>query len=156
MNLLLFVLASVLSQDTIPYKAMDEFELKLDFVFKDRQRADPNTVDLEQTQKEFERSRGSGPLPYLFLDFRVLKQQPRELRVRVLENNDKVVHNKKVDIKTVLKLELGFTDDIKDRVGAYEYTILLLDDDKQPVSRIVIFFQKDGTYLVNGQMRGKI
>src|SRR6188768_1321949 len=105
MNLLLFVLASVLSQDTIPYKAMDEFELKLDFVFKDRQRADPNTVDLEQTQKEFERSRGSGPLPYLFLDFRVLKQQPRELRVRVLENNDKVVHNKKVDIKTVLKLE---------------------------------------------------
>jgi len=156
MNLLLFVLASVLSQDTIPYKAMDEFELKLDFVLKDRQRSDPNTVDLEQTRKEYERSRGSGPLPYLVLDFRVLKQQPRELRVRVFENKDKVVYNKKVDIKTVLKLELGFTDDIKDHVGAYEYTILLLDDDKQPVSRIVIYFQKDGTYLVNGQVRGKI
>jgi hypothetical protein len=156
MNMLLIVLASVLSQDTVPYKAMDEFELKLDFVFKDRQRADPNRVDLDQSRKEYERSHGSGPLPYLFLDFRVLKQQPTELRVRVIENNDKLVHNKKVDIKTVLKLELGFTDDIKDRVGAYEYTILLLDDDKKPVSRIVVYFEKDGTYLVNGQVRGKI
>jgi hypothetical protein len=156
MNMLLIVLASVLSQDTVPYKAMDEFELKLDFVFKDRQRADPNKVELDQSRKEYERSRGSGPLPYLFLDFRVLKQQPTELRVRVIENNDKLVHNKKIDIKTVLKLELGFTDDIKDRVGAYEYTILLLDDDKKPVSRIVVYFEKDGTYLVNGQVRGKI
>jgi hypothetical protein len=156
MNMLLIVLASVLSQDTVPYKAMDEFELKLDFVFKDRQRADPNRVDLDQSRKEYERSHGSGPLPYLFLDFRVLKQQPTELRVRVIENNDKLVHNKKVDIKTVLKLELGFTDDIKDRVGAYEYTIMLLNDDKKPVSRIVVYFEKDGTYLVNGQVRGKI
>ena len=156
MNLLLFVLASVLSQDTVPLKPTDEFEVKLNFEFKERQRSDPNRVELDQTQREYERSRGTGPLPYLFLDFRILKQQARELRVRVIENNNKVVHNKKVDTKTVLKLELGFTDDIKDRVGPYEYTILLLDDDKQPVSRVVIFFQKDGTYLVNGQVRGKI
>jgi hypothetical protein len=55
-----------------------------------------------------------------------------------------------------VKLELGFTDDIKDHVGPYEFTILLLDDGKQPVSRVVIYFKSDGTYLVNGQMRGKI
>lgn len=156
MNLLLFVLASVLVQDTVPYKATEEFELKLNFEFKERQRSDQNTVDLSQTRKEYERSRGSGPLPYLFLNFRVVKQQPSELRVRILENNEKVVHNKKVDTKAVLKLELGFTDDIKDRVGPYEYTILLLDDNKQPVSRVVIYFEQDGTYLVNGQLRGKI
>ncbi|HTF19196.1 MAG TPA: hypothetical protein VK658_14040 [Chryseolinea sp.] len=156
MNLLLFVLASVLPPDTVPFKATEEFELKLNFEFKERQRSDPNKVEMNQTRREYERSRGSGPLPYLFLDFRVLKVEPNEVRVRVIENNSKVVHNKKVDIKTVLKLELGFTDDIKDRVGAYEFTILLLDDDKKPVSRVVIFFQKDGTYLVNGQVRGKI
>ena len=156
MNVLLFVLASILPQDTVPFKPTEEFEIKLNFQFKERTRNDPNKVELDQTRKEYERSHTGGQLPYLFLDFRVLKQQPTEARVRVLENDTKVVHNKKIDINTVLKLELGFTDDIKDHVGAYEFTILLLDDSKQPVSRVVIFFKQDGTYLVNGQMRGKI
>ena len=57
---------------------------------------------------------------------------------------------------TVLKLDLGFTDDIKDRVGAYEYTVFFLNEDKDQVSKIVIYFEKDGTYLVNGETRGKI
>jgi len=156
MNLLLIFLASVLWQDPLPYKATEEFELKLNFEFKERQRGDPNKVVLDQTHKEYEHSRGSGPLPYLFLDFRVLKQQPAEVRVRVIENNADVVYNKKVDLNTVVKLELGFTDDIKDHVGPYEFTILLLDEGKQPVSRVVIYFKSDGTYLVNGQIRGKI
>lgn len=157
MNVLLIVLTTLFMQDSsVPFKPNEEFEVKLRFDFKDRLRADPNKVDLDQTRKEYERSRGSGPLPYLFLDFRFLKQQQNEVRVRVLENNTKVVYNKKIDINTILKLELGFTDDIKDRVGAYEFTVLSLDDQKQPVSRVVIYFQEDGTYLVNGQMRGKI
>jgi hypothetical protein len=74
----------------------------------------------------------------------------------VTENGGKNVFNKKFDPSTIIKLELGFTDDIKDRVGAYEYTVVFLDEDKDPVSRIVIYFEKDGTYLVNGQNRGKI
>jgi len=156
MSVLLLLFASVVYQDTIPYKASEEFELKLNFQFKDRPRADPNKVELDQTAKEYERTHTAGQLPYLFLDFRVLKQHPEEIRVRVLQNNSKVVHNKKVDTSQIVKLELGFTDDIKDHVGAYEYTILLLDDDKNPVSRIVIYFKTDGTYLVNGQTRGKI
>ena len=156
MNVLLFVVASVLCQDTVPYKPTEEFELKMNFQFKDRPRADPNKVDLDQTRKEYERAHTAGQLPYMYLNFRVLKQQPDEIRVRVLENNSKVVHNKKLDMNTVLKLELGFTDDIKDRIGAYEYTILLLNDDKEPVSRVVVYFKPDGTYLVNGQLRGKI
>lgn len=156
MNFLFIVAASLFWQDSIPLKPSEEFELKLNFEFKDRPHSDPNRVDLDLTEKEKNRGRGSGPLPYLFLNFRILKQQPREVRVRVIENHAKVVYNKKVDPAAVLKLELGFTDDIKDRVGAYEFTILLLDDSKEPVSRVVIYFQPDGTYLVNGQMRGKI
>ena len=156
MTALLLLFASVVYQDTIPYKASEEFELKLNFQFKDRPRSDPNKLELDQTTREYERAHSAGQLPYLFLDFRVLKQQPQEIRVRVLQNNSKVVHNKKVDTSQIVKLELGFTDDIKDHVGPYEYTILLMDEDKRPVSRIVINFKTDGTYLVNGQMRGKI
>lgn len=155
-RLILIIFSAYVWQDTVPYKPMDEFEVKLNFEFRERHRGDPNKVELDRTQKEVERSRGSAPLPYLFLNFRALKLSDTEVRARVLENNSKVAFNKKIDTSSVLKLELGFTDDIKDRVGPYEYTILLLNENKEPLTRVVIYFQTDGTYLVNGQMRGKI
>lgn len=155
------LLASILypgvvpTPDSIPYKAADEFELKLDFEFRERQR-EANKVTFEPAVTAKDRVRSSGPLPYLFLNFRVLTQQPDEARMRVIENNSKVVYNRKIDRSSVLKLELGFTDDIKDHIGPYEFAIVLLNEDKEPLRRVVIFFQTDGTYLVNGQVRGKI
>lgn len=145
-----------LLQDNTPLKPMDEFEVKLNFEFKERTRVDANHVDLNQTQKEYERSRGSGPLPYLYCNVRVLKPVEGEVRFRVFENGTKIVMSKKFDPATVLKLDLGFTDDIKDRVSAYEYSIYYLNAKKESMSKIVIFFQEDGTYLVNGQVRGKL
>ena len=138
----------------LPYKPNDEFEIKLDFKFKERARVDPNRVDLDHPRSG--QSRTGGPLPYLFLDFTILKQQPDETRVRVVENNAKVLYNKKIDMKALLKLELGFTDDIKDRVGPYEFTIIMLNEKKEPLRRVVVYFEQDGTYRVNGQVLGKI
>jgi len=150
-------LVLIFTQDQVPpYKLNDEFEIKLNFEFKERTRPDPNKVELDQTRKEYERSRGSGPLPYLYLNLRILKLVPEEVRVRIIENGSKVVLNKKFDINTVLKLDLGFTDDIKDRVSAYEYTVLFLNNSKEPLSKVVVYFHEDGTYLVNGQVRGKL
>ena len=146
----------LLAQVTVPYKPNEEFEVKFNFEFKERPRENANKVMLDATQKEFDRSRGSGPLPYLFLNFRVLVQDEGEARVRVFENGKRSIQAKKFDTNTVLKLDLGFTDDIKDRIGPYEYEIVLLSDDKDAISRVVIFFEEDGTYLVNGEVRGKI
>ena len=95
-------------------------------------------------------------MPYLYCNVTVLKPVDSEVRVRVIENGSKTVFNKKWDPATVLKLDLGFTDDIKDRVSAYEYTVTYLNSNKEPISKVVIFFQEDGTYLVNGQVRGKL
>ena len=156
MNLVLFCLALLFSQDDVPYKATEDFEIKLNFEFKDRVRADVNRVELNQTAKEYERTHASGPLPYLYLNLRMLKLYPEEVKMRVVKNEDKVVFNKKFDLSTLVKLDLGFTDDIKDRVSAYEYTILFMKDNKEPASKIVIYFHEDGTYLVNGQVRGKL
>ena len=129
----------------------------MDFEFKDRgAQRNPNKIDMDMTLKEYEKTKGSGLLPYLYLNLKVLKQQSNEIRLKVIENGTNHVLSKKVDPSTILKLDLGFTDDIKDRVGAYEYTVVFLNEDKDPVSRIVIYFEKDGTYLVNGQNRGKI
>ena len=153
----LFLFVAVLFQEEVPYKPNEEFDLKLDFEFKDRGAGrNPNKIDMDLTLKEYEKTRASGLLPYLYLNLKVLTQQTNEIRVKVIENGNKNILNKKIDTSTVLKLDLGFTDDIKDRVGAYEYTVMFLNEDKDPVSRIVIYFEKDGTYLVNGQNRGKI
>lgn len=155
--LTLILLVSFLIQKDVPYKPMEEFDLKLNFEFKDRGAdRNPNRIEMDVTNREVEKNKVSGPLPYLFLNLKVLTLQSNEVRVRVIENGNKPVMNKKFDANTVLKLDLGFTDDIKDRVGAYEYTVLFLDGDKNAVSRIVIYFEKDGTYMVNGQNRGKI
>jgi len=51
---------------------------------------------------------------------------------------------------------MGYTDDIKGRVTEHEYTVYFLSKDKKPVSRIVIYFQEDGTFLVNGEKRGRV
>ena len=156
-SLILIIFGLLSFQEDLPYKPFDEFELKLDFEFKDRGAGrDPNKIEMNQTLKEREKTRGSGLLPYLYLNLKVLKQAPNEVRVKVIENRSKSVFNKKFDASTVLKLDLGFTDDIKDRVGAYEYTVIFLDEDKEHVSKIVIYFEKDGTYMVNGEKRGKI
>ena len=155
LTLVLFM--SFFIQDPIPYKPSEEFDLKLNFEFKDRSSVrDPNKIDMDMSPKEYQKKNGTGVLPYLHLNLRVLTLQSNEMRVKVIENGNRNVFNKKFDASTVLKLDCGFTDDIKDRVGAYEYTVVFLNEDKDPVSRIVIYFEKDGTYLVNGQNRGKI
>ncbi|MEO8473551.1 MAG: hypothetical protein ABI477_15235 [Chryseolinea sp.] len=155
MRLLLLSMYLFLFQDKVPFKPNEEFDLKLKFEFKERTHTDPNKVSLDPTNGEVQRNRGSGPLPYLFLNLQVLKQAPSEIRVKVFEAG-KLAYNKKVDLNTIIKLDLGFTDDIKDRVSAYEYTVMFYTESKEPVSRIVVYFHKDGTYLVNEQVRGKL
>jgi len=153
---LLFALVVFVQEEQAPFKPKEEFEIKLNFEFRTRPLPDPNTVDMERTHKELTRASATGPLPYLFLNVRALALKPEEVRVRVIKNDEKSMLARKIDTSTVMKLELGFTDDIKDRVSPYEYTIFFQDSDKKNVSRVVILFQEDGTYLVNGEKRGKI
>jgi hypothetical protein len=156
MKLICLFWVLIFIQDETPLKPIDEFEVKLNFEFKDRLRTDPNKIDIDQTRREYEKSRRSGPLPYLLVNVKVLKQAPEVERIRIVQNGRNSTINKKFDMNTVLTLDLGFTDDIKDRVSPYEYTIYFLTKDKDPVNKVIIYFEEDGTYIVNGQVRGKI
>ncbi|HZB14660.1 MAG TPA: hypothetical protein VE467_16590 [Chryseolinea sp.] len=145
------IISVLLFQDQAPYKANDEFELKLDLQFKQRPKS--------ETKIEFDRRTlptGGMNAPYLFLNLKVLKAVPEEVRIKVLKNNTQTLLSRKFDPNVVLKLDLGFTDDIKDRVTAYHYLITFSSKEKTVLSRIEIFFETDGTYLVNGEKRGKI
>ena len=149
--LLLFV--SLLPQDQIPFKSNDEFELKLQLEFRKRPMQDINTIELEKRSVP---STGGMPAPYLHINLRVLKVVPEEVRVKVTKNPNETLLTKKFDPNVIIKLDLGFTDDIKDRVSAHQYVVTYLSKERTPLSKIEIFFEKDGTYLVNGEKRGKL
>jgi hypothetical protein len=148
----IYMLSAILFQEPIPYKGNDEFELKLDMQFKKRPPPNLNKVDLEKRTLP-----ASGMnAPYLYIDLRVLKPVPDEYRVKVTKNNNDILMSRKFDPSTVIKLDLGFTDDIKDHIRPHHYMITFLSKEKDPLSRVEIFFEKDGTYIVNGEKRGKI
>ena len=50
---------------------------------------------------------------------------------------------------------MGFTDDVKAHVSPYEISIIFASKEKKEISRIHLLIQEDGTFLVNGEKRGK-
>jgi hypothetical protein len=148
----LAIFSFALIQDETPLKANDEFELKIDLQFKQRPKTDLNTVELDKRTLP---TSGMNA-PYLYINLRILKPVAEEVRVKVVDNWNETLLSRKFDPSVLIKLNLGFTDDIKDRAAAHQYTVTFLNKEKAPLSKVEIFFEEDGTYIVNGQKRGKI
>jgi len=153
-RILTIFLSVFLLQDT-PYKAKEDFEVKLEYQFKQRPVVESTTVRFDETQKERDRRTATGILPYLMIRINLLKIPEEEVRVKVVTNRSRSVLNKKIETGTSFVLDLGFTDDVKDHVAPHEYDILFLSSDKKELSRIHLFIEEDGTFLVNGEKRGK-
>lgn len=153
-----FLFLVLLAQDPAPpMKASEEFKVELEYKFKPRPAAENTFIDLTETVAEKERrTQGtSSPLPYLIIHLSFSKLSDQEVRVRCADNNKKNRLSKKAEIGKVYTVDLGFTEDMKDRVTAYEYTFVLLSPDKAETSQIVLRVEEDGTFLVNGTRRGK-
>jgi len=154
MNYLTIILAFVLLQD-IPFKPKEEFEVKLDYQFKQRPLGDPNVVRLGETVKEYEQRSSNVVLPYLILNVKMLRLEEEKMRLRVTTNLSDRTLSKKVSSNDVVELDLGFTDDMIDRVTAHEYTLTFSNSAKMPVDKILINVDADGSFFVNGEKRGK-
>ncbi len=157
MYLLPILMLMLPQQKEAPLKAAEEFKLELEYTFRNRPGTDNAFIDLTETVAEKER-RTTGnitPLPYLVIHMSFQKLSENEVRVRCIDNNKKNRLSKKVELVKVYTLDLGFTEDMKDRVTAYEYTFYLMDVDRNDVSRVVLIVEEDGTFLVNGVRRGK-
>lgn len=151
---LLLMLSSFFEQETLPYKPNDEFEMKLNYDFKYR-----GSVEGISTKKPVydssEDNKRSGPLPYLVINFKLIKLLEDEVRVKVVTNQGKTILVKKVEQGDSFKLDLGYTDDMKDRVTAYHYSIIFLNKEKIGLRIINLEIQEDGTFLLNDEKRGK-
>lgn len=148
-----FLVAIFLLQG-IPLKPTDEFEIKLDYDFRPRPLSPYNTVRLEELSGERTRGSGSSVLPYLILYIKPLRLKEEKMRVRITTGNGDKIFQKRVSVDSSLELDLGFTDDIKDRVTPHQYILTFIDSDKKPVDKIVISIGEDGSFLVNGEKRG--
>jgi hypothetical protein len=153
MHYILIILTAILFQD-VPFKPKEEFDIKLDYQFKQRPQADYNTVHLAES-KNSGRNNSAGVLPYLVLNVAMLKLPEEKMRVQISKNIDNRPLNKKVSLNSILQLDLGFTDDMKDQVSAYRYTITFINAAKETVDKIVISVDKDGSFFVNDEKRGK-
>lgn len=149
--LILWLVASLAVQDTVPYKPSDEFELKIAYEFRTPPGKDINKVELTGNTHS-----ALFPLPYVRSTLRVLKASPNESRIRITDNLGRYVLNRKLEMERDFIFDLGYAADIKDRTGAYEYTILFLSSKKEVIHKIVVEVARDGTFMVNKETRGKI
>ena len=143
-----FMVVAVLQQD-VQFKPSDEFELKVDYSLRTRPVPANYSINFEEGKKTV------GPLPFISVTLKVLKVQPGEERIRILDSRRDLIASRKIKVGTELNFDLGFTADMKDRVGAHEFVIYFQGDKKDVVSRILIHVAQDGTFLVNDEVRGK-
>ena len=153
MNCFIFLLVFSLFQE-VPFKPAAEFEIKVDYDFRDRPGPDINTVQLGSIRTVQRTS--LGVLPYLVLHIKMLALPHEKTRMQIVTNLDSRPMHKKVTVNSVYDLDLGFTVDMIDRVTAHEYTLTFLDENKKPVNRIHIFIGEDGSFMVNGELRGRV
>jgi hypothetical protein len=151
-----FLILGFFAQDA-PFKPQTEFEVKFDMSFKQRdQTGEKTTINLHETQAEHIRRTQTETLPYLVLHIKLTKILPTEIKGKIIRDNQAVVYNKKIEEGLTIKLDVGFTDDIKDQIKGYKHEVQFLSSDKTILSRILIEFDKDGNYFVNGEKRGKV
>ncbi len=144
-----------LSAQEIPFKPNEAFEITLDYNFRSRVSISSNTVNLVETRSESERKYNSAPLPYLIINVNIKEIHEQEKHIKVSDNTRKVISNRKLKGPVTLKIDMGFTADIKDGISPNIYYVTLLDDKKQPLSQIVFSIDQEGTFLVNNELRGK-
>jgi hypothetical protein len=156
LSFLLLILNGPWQEADVPLKSNDDFQLTIDYQFKSRSSLSSNSnLNIDYQNDRILREGGSGPLPYLIIKCKVLKLAEQEVRVKVLSNDSKTELSKKIKEGEEFALDMGYTDDMKDRVSPFEYTIYFLSSEKKPVSRVHLFIMEDGTFLVNGEKRGK-
>lgn len=151
--MLFLLLLLPLFQSDPPKKAFAEFEITTQYELKKKPEVENTTIVLDGPERTKSDS-GSDMLPFLTLTLKVKKWAFDVSQVRIVDNTNKTHLKKKWSEAGVYLWSPGFVDDIKDKVSPGKFTVEFLRD-KKPVEIIVIQIEEDGTFLINGEKRGK-
>lgn len=150
--LLLLLYGFGYGQDLVPFESKENFGFELDYQFKTRPPPNMDKLDFTKTSAP----RGSQTLPYLMIKFDWAELNKNYYRYKVDNSQGQIVRNKKLKFPDSYVLDMGFSDDLKDRVTPHKYSIYFYNKDKERVSRIVIEVAENGDLLLNGEFHGRI
>jgi len=136
----------------VPYRTKEDFQVELKYELRSRPATEQNTIHLDPTGVKKGRS---GMLPYLMVTVKILDVTEEEVRFRCEDNTRHTVFNRKLPKASSFVIDMGYIDDIKDGLSANGYNVYAMSDEKEPLNRIEMKIEKDGTFLVNGEKRGK-
>lgn len=145
----IFLFLTLALQEVVPYKPSDEFEVIIDYQFRERPEIPKSEYHIADEKRK------TGLLPYLKLQLKFLKLNNEEVKVKIVNSGGAMIYNRKATENNIITLDIGFTDDVKDRVTPYEFTALLYSDAKKTTSRIHLVIMEDGTFMVNDVKKGK-
>ena len=150
---LLISLIVVLQPADVPFLPADQFSYELDYSFKSKPAPSKDHVELGTYQTRHDAT----PLPYVKMTFEVILDVNDYAKYKLADNKSTSAKTKKIkSAKEIINLDLGYAEDIKERVQADTYYIYFIGHDKEVKHRIAIAFDKDGNMLINNEKRGKI
>ncbi len=135
----------------VPYLPLESFQYELDYSFKTKP---PPDVDYAYQDKVTVYK--ATPLPYVKMKFLVNEKLQKFYRVKVIDNNNKNIDNKKLKGQESFEVDMGYAVDIKDRISSYQFLILLFDEDKAPANKILVEFSEEGDMFINEKLVGRI
>ncbi len=148
--LLVFFSANIYSQD-VPFLPLADFEFELDYDFKSKPPPDKNKVTFTEKTPY-----SADLLPYVKVNFSFTNLPEEAFRVRVVNLRGGIVKSKKVKNLDILEFDMGFSDDIKDRVEPHAYYIYIENKTKDYLSKVKIFVDESGDFYLNDEPFGKI
>jgi len=139
-------------QQEIPYKASDEFLVKINLQFKEKT-SEYNNNTFSGSGERLDKSKGQKA----FLEVLVtqLKIREDEVRITAVDSNGKELLRRKVSPVPELKFPMGFVEDLKAKSNGEGITVYFLSADKKKLRKIVFGVQPDGVFQVNGQWHGQ-
>lgn len=149
MTLLFYFLIPLLWQESTPFKPAEEYEFTLNYEFRNKAVSDRFAVDWSN-QLQY----SDGTLPFATLTIKPLKLSSQEERVKIITNLGNRIYSRKASLDTDIVVEMGFTDDLKDHISVFEFDIIFFSG-RNEVSRINLYVDRDGNFLINGEKRGK-
>jgi hypothetical protein len=150
--ILAFILFEALQDPVVPYRNKEDFTVELKYDLRSRPAAQANTLHLDPTGVKTQRT---GMLPYLIVAVKITNVTPQEVRFKCEDNEGHTRFSKKLPKAATFMIDMGFIDDVKDQLAPNSYEVFAMSKEKTPVNRIHLRIEKDGTFLVNGEKRGK-
>jgi hypothetical protein len=138
------------AQDDVPFMPADQFESKIDMVFKKRESADHSTYTFSDGTQP--KKTTDAPIAFLIINFKLLRANG-EVKVKVINGRSERVS--RISVANPMKLEIGFIEDVRNGSEGAERVLLFLNDEKKPIRKVVFKIAEDGSYFVNGEKRGK-